>query len=114
MTLKASADLIGEHTTTGADPDGRVHKLGAEVGPGAFNRIGSTKRIFQFTGMDGTQSIDLQGSLDGGQNWVTWASPITTNTAVIVDDGPILMRSYCQTLGSGAGKVYAQKFIEDK
>ncbi|HUX79982.1 MAG TPA: hypothetical protein VMW10_09610 [Alphaproteobacteria bacterium] len=114
MAIKATSDLIGEHVATGVDPLGRVHKLGSTKAPGEFNKIANTTRIFQFVGVaGGSNSVDLEGSIDGGQNWVTWASPITTDTAVIIDDGPLLMRSNVQTYNSGTIQVYAQKFLEE-
>lgn len=114
MAIKATSEIIGEHVGTGADPSARTHALGSQKAPGQFNKIGSTKRIFQFIGVAaGSNSVDLEGSLDGGTSWVTWASPITTDTAVIVDDGPVLMRSNVQTYNSGTIQVYCQKFLDD-
>lgn len=110
MALQASVDLIGQHTATGAGSKTSV--LGSPKPPGQANFIGSTVRIFQFTGMDGTNSVDIEGSLNG-TDWVKWAEGLIDNTAIIVDDGPLYMRSNCTVYNSGTINVYCQTFLTD-
>lgn len=114
MALKLVTELIGEHTASGTDTNGRTHKLGSSKAPGQYNKVGSTKRILQFIGLTaGSNIIDIEASLDGGTTWATWAAGVSTDTFLIEDDGPQEIRTNVTTYNSGTIQVWCQKVLDE-
>ena len=108
--MKASVELIGEHTSTGASD--KVHTLGSDSrAGGAAKQIATATRLIAISGING-HVLKIEGSLDG-TNYFSWITTVSSDSLYIVDDGPLYMRSNCTTGGSGVASVYMQKFVAD-
>jgi hypothetical protein len=113
MAITLITEKIAEHVATGVDTANKTHRLGTGLANKA-DKAANGKRIFQFVGLTaGSNVVDIEASLDGGVNWAVWATGVSTDSFIIFDDGPELVRTNCTTYNSGTIEVFCQKFLEN-